>query len=136
MKHYVKDNSIDVVVTSPPYNMGKDGNTYMDYVPKHEYLSWLGQVGRQIKRVLKEDGLLFLNIGNRPKDQWLAWGVANTIRKDFTLLNVFHWIKSIAISKQDTGKRLLPDNPSYGHICKRIIKLDIDIKRGKMADGL
>lgn len=27
------------------------------------------------------------------------------------------------------GKRLLPANPSYGHICKRINKLNIDIKR-------
>jgi hypothetical protein len=32
-----------------------------------------------------------------------------------------------------TGKRL-PGNPSYGHICKRINKLNIDIKRGKMDD--
>jgi len=31
------------------------------------------------------------------------------------------------------GKRL-PGNPSYGHICKRINKLNIDVKRGKMDD--
>lgn len=30
-----------------------------------------------------------------------------------------------------TGKRL-PGNPSYGQICKRINKLNIDVKRGKM----
>ena len=33
-----------------------------------------------------------------------------------------------------TGKRLLPANPSYGHICKRINKLNIDIKRDKTGD--
>ena len=35
-----------------------------------------------------------------------------------------------------TGKLLLlPANPpSYGHICKRINNLNIDIKRGKMYD--
>jgi hypothetical protein len=33
-----------------------------------------------------------------------------------------------------TGKCLLPANPSYGHICKRINKLNINIKRGKMDD--
>lgn len=33
-----------------------------------------------------------------------------------------------------TGKGL-PGNPSYGHICKRINKLNIDIKRCKMDDG-
>jgi len=34
-----------------------------------------------------------------------------------------------------TGKRL-PSNPSYGHICKRINKLSIDIKREKIVDDL
>jgi len=34
-----------------------------------------------------------------------------------------------------TGKRLLPAaNPSYGHICKRINNLNIDISRGKTDD--
>ena len=35
-----------------------------------------------------------------------------------------------------TGKRLLlsANPPSYGYICKRINKLNIDIKRGKMYD--
>jgi hypothetical protein len=34
-----------------------------------------------------------------------------------------------------TGKRL-PSNHSYGHICKRINKLNIDIKREKIVDDL
>ena len=34
-----------------------------------------------------------------------------------------------------TGKRLLlPANPSYGHICKRIDKLTINIKKDKTDD--
>ena len=34
-----------------------------------------------------------------------------------------------------TGKRLLlPANPSYGHICKRINNLNIDIKKDNMDD--
>ena len=32
-----------------------------------------------------------------------------------------------------TGKRLRA-SPSYGHICKRINNLNIDIKRGKIYD--
>ncbi len=32
-----------------------------------------------------------------------------------------------------TGKRL-PANPSYGHICKRINRLDVDIKGGRTED--
>jgi hypothetical protein len=33
-----------------------------------------------------------------------------------------------------TGKCLLPANPSYGHICKRINKLNINIKENKVDD--
>jgi len=33
-----------------------------------------------------------------------------------------------------TGKRLPANPPSYGHICKRINKLNVDIKRDKMDD--
>lgn len=104
MKDNLKDNSIDVVVTSPPYNIGKNYNIYKDEIPRKDYLAWLKLVGLEIRRVLKDDGSFFLNIGNRPKDQWLAWDVANTFRHDYTLQNVIHWIKSIAISKDDVGK--------------------------------
>ena len=33
------------------------------------------------------------------------------------------------------GKRLPLNSPSYGHICKRINNLNIDIKRDKIGDG-
>lgn len=47
----------------------------------------MNQVGREIKRILKDDGSFFLNIGNKPRDQWLAFDVASTLRNDFTLQN-------------------------------------------------
>jgi site-specific DNA-methyltransferase (adenine-specific) len=49
----------------------------------------INQVGAEIKRILKNDGSFFLNIGNRPKDQLLTWDVASALRKDFTLQNQF-----------------------------------------------
>ncbi len=104
MKNSLEDNSIDIVVTSPPYNIGINYNTYRDELSKKDYLLWLKQVSGEIKRVLKDDGSYFLNIGNKPKDQWIAWQVAFNLREDFVLQNVIHWIKSIAINKQDVGK--------------------------------
>jgi DNA modification methylase len=38
----IDDQSIDVVVTSPPYNIGKKYNGYHDERPRNEYLDWLG----------------------------------------------------------------------------------------------
>ncbi|NOJ27204.1 MAG: site-specific DNA-methyltransferase [Nitrososphaera sp.] len=99
----LREKSVDVVVTSPPYNIGINYGRYDDSRPRQEYLQWLGRIGQQIRRVLADDGSFFLNIGNKPKDQWIAWDVAYVLRRDFVLQNVLHWVKSIAISKQDTG---------------------------------
>ena len=99
----VDEKSVDVLVTSPPYNIGIGYGSYKDALPRGKYLSWMEEVGIAIKRALADDGSFFLNIGNKPKDQWIAWDVASVLRKHFVLQNVIHWIKSIAISKADVG---------------------------------
>ncbi len=116
LKENLKQNSIDVVITSPPYNIGVNYNTYEDTLPRKKYLAWLGEVGSSIKNVLKDDGSFFLNVGNKPRDQWISWDVANVLRKDFVLQNVIHWVKSIAINKQDVGKYPnIVDDVAVGH---------------------
>jgi site-specific DNA-methyltransferase (adenine-specific) len=116
LKENICENSIDVVVTSPPYNIGVGYSLYVDVLPREKYLAWLEEVGCAIKRVLADDGSFFLNIGNKPKDQWIAWDVASVMRKHFVLQNVIHWIKSIAISKSDVGNYAnILDDIAVGH---------------------
>ncbi|CAB3288476.1 putative Site-specific DNA-methyltransferase (cytosine-N(4)-specific) [Methanocaldococcus lauensis] len=95
----LKDKSVDVVVTSPPYNIGIKYNKYSDNLSREDYLNWIEEVVKEIKRVLKDDGSFFINIGYTAKDPWIAFDVANVIRKHFKLQNTIHWIKSIAIQK-------------------------------------
>src|SRR5438105_10985058 len=103
LRENVSENSVDVVVTSPPYNIGVAYNSYNDELPREKYLAWVEQVGLAVKNSLAPDGSFFLNIGNRPTDQWIAFDVAGKLRKHYVLQNVIHWIKSIAISKNDAG---------------------------------
>jgi len=103
LKENVRDKSADVVVTSPPYNIGTGYSSYKDELPRKKYLTWMEEVGIAIKQVLTEDGSFFLNIGNKPKDPWIAWDVAHILRKYFVLQNVIHWVKSIAINKAEVG---------------------------------
>ena len=103
LKENIEEKSVDVVVTSPPYNIGVNYGSYNDDMPREKYLSWIEEVGVAIKRALADEGSFFLNIGNKPKDQWIAWDVASVLRKHFFLQNVIHWVKSIAISKSDVG---------------------------------
>lgn len=103
LKENVKDKSADVVVTSPPYNIGTSYGSYKDELPREKYLTWIEKVGAAIRQALTDDGSFFLNIGSKPKDPWIAWDVAYVLRKYFVLQNVIHWIKSIAISKAQVG---------------------------------
>lgn len=103
MAKCLKERSVDVVVTSPPYNVGVKYTSYNDNKSGEEYLSWIESVGLGIKKVLKDDGSFFLNVGNIPTDQWKASDVAQVLRKHFVLQNVIMWVKSIAISKSDAG---------------------------------
>jgi site-specific DNA-methyltransferase (adenine-specific) len=109
--------SVDVVVTSPPYNIGIAYRSYDDNRPKASYLEWLTEVGRQISRVLRWDGSFFLNIGSTNSDPWVAFEVALALREVFVLQNSILWAKSVSIGddtvghfKPITSKRFLNNN--------------------------
>ena len=70
----INSNSIDLCITSPPYNLGNDHHTgnkrhnpYNDDLPEHEYQAMQIQVLNEIHRVLKPTGSLFYNHKNRIK---------------------------------------------------------------------
>jgi site-specific DNA-methyltransferase (adenine-specific) len=95
--------SVDVVVTSPPYNIGLRYNSYDDGRGQAEYLAWMGEIGRHLARVLKDDGSVFLNIAGTSSDPWVAWDVANAFRSSFTLQNSILWVKSISVGERSFG---------------------------------
>ncbi|MDT8357251.1 MAG: site-specific DNA-methyltransferase [Methanomicrobiaceae archaeon] len=99
------DSCVDVIVTSPPYNIGMEYGLHQDTLPRSEYLSWMGEIASEGRRVLKEDGSFFLNIGGKPTDPWIPFDVIGEFRPHFSLQNVICWVKSIAIEKSSVGKR-------------------------------
>lgn len=103
MHDLVPANSIDVVVTSPPYNLGIKYSAYDDTIPRLDYLDWLESWAEEVHRILQDDGSLFLNIGAKPSDPSVPFEVLGRMQKHFKLQNVIHWIKSIAIQKEDVG---------------------------------
>ena len=108
--------SLDAVVTSPPYNLGIQYRSYHDTMPREEYLQWTGRWIQAVRRALRPDGSLFLNVGAKPTDPWTALDVAQAARQHLTLQNTIHWIKSIAIEKELAGTRAgLDDDLAVGH---------------------
>ena len=95
--------SVDVIVTSPPYNLGIQYNRYQDTLAPADYLAWTKTWVAAAARVLRPDGSLFLNVGAKPTDPWTALDVAQAARSHLRLQNIIHWIKSIAIDKESAG---------------------------------
>lgn len=95
--------SIDVIVTSPPYNIGVRYGTYQDTLTPAAYLEWTSSWIAAAARVLSPEGSLFLNVGAKPSDPWTALDVAQAARRHLRLQNIIHWVKSIAIDREATG---------------------------------
>src|SRR5215467_9880749 len=93
------DESVDLVVTSPPYNLGICYGKYSDRQDRPSYLGWCRDWARQIRRLLKPQGSFFLNIGGAPSNPMLPHEIVMALRDLFVLQNTIHWIKSIAIDE-------------------------------------
>jgi site-specific DNA-methyltransferase (adenine-specific) len=77
--------SVDCVVTSPPYNLGKKYNVHDDNMPEAAYLAMMRNVAMELRRVLKLDGHVFLNMGWNTKHPWRSIDVLLAYRPYFEL---------------------------------------------------
>lgn len=116
----VETGSVALIVTSPPYNIdvkygnlhknGKSiaskGIKYSDNLPEEEYRKLLGRVFNECKRVLSQNGSIFVNIKNRYID--------DNVIPPFWILDYFRYmfLKNIIIWNFDwggsTNKRFSP----------------------------
>jgi len=92
--------SVNCCITSPPYwNQRKyvGASTLGQEQLVDEYVQHLREVSRQLKRVLRKDGSLWLNIGDTYKNKNLMgvpWRVAFAFQKDgWILRNAIVWDK-------------------------------------------
>jgi site-specific DNA-methyltransferase (adenine-specific) len=93
--------SIDLVVTSPPYNLGIRYGKYFDRGKRDDYLDWCTQWATELRRLLKPAGSFFLNLGAAPSNPMLPHELVLRLRPLFSLQNTIHWIKAITIEEAD-----------------------------------
>lgn len=104
--------SVDLIVTSPPYNLGIKYRKYDDNKSREDYLKWSCDWAKEAKRVLKEKGSFFLNLGSCPTNPLIPYELLVALKGEdvgFVLQNTFHWIKSITVQTK-AGEQL-----SVGH---------------------
>jgi len=130
----LSDNSVDAIVTSPPYNLNIKYGQYDDSKPKKEYIDWLSNIFEKSKRVLKDDGHLFVNMGYSNIDPWVGMEIAFALRKNWTLQNHINWVKSIHV-KDKTHGHFKPINskrflcPTWEHLFHFTKTGNVDVDR-------
>ena len=71
------EESVHTCVTSPPYwglrDYGVDGQLGLEPTPE-EYVANMVEVFREVKRVLRNDGTLWLNLGDSYVGSWGNYG--------------------------------------------------------------
>ena len=124
---------VDLVVTSPPYNLGVRYRKYSDRLDRQSYLNWCATWAAGIRRILKPTGSFFLNIGSAPSNPMLPHEIVFQLRDLVVLQNTIHWIKSIAIDNRTFGhfkpissKRFLNDCHEYIFHFTKTGRLEID----------
>jgi site-specific DNA-methyltransferase (adenine-specific) len=135
----IGDAAIDLVVTSPPYNLGIAYNAYDDRRGDADWLDWMVEVAKAVRRVLRPDGSFFLNVAGSSTQPWLPFELILRLRTVFTLQNHIVWVKSIALPddsvghfKPVPGERFLHRN--HEHVFH--LTLSGDVRLDRLAVGV
>lgn len=80
------DDSIDVVITDPPYNIGMD--EWDKWKSNTEYGHWCSCWGKEMLRVLKPGGTIF-SFGAARTYHWLACALEQS---GFTTIDMIEWV--------------------------------------------
>ncbi len=91
--HQINNNFVDLIITSPPYNVGKE---YEENMVFGEYLGFMEKVFEQCYRILKSDGRICINIGNMGRKPYNPYSDYFTIMMNkigFKMIGEFIWDK-------------------------------------------
>jgi site-specific DNA-methyltransferase (adenine-specific) len=127
------DNSVDLVITSPPYsdivNYGKDVSTKKP----DDYVDWLLPLFKEIHRVLKPSGSFILNINDKTEKGLRSTYIYDLISRNnketpLKLYDTYIWHKKNGIPN-GANKRFRNTTEFIFHFCKDVKQLKFYMDR-------
>lgn len=116
------DNSVHLMITSPPYNVGKD---YDENLTLNEYRAFLKRVWSEVKRVLVPGGRVCINnanLGRKPYIPLHAFIIEDMIDLGFLMRGEIIWNKASSGSPSTAwGSWLSAKNPTLRDIHEYIL---------------
>jgi len=121
------DSSVHLVVTSPPYNVGKE---YDANLTLQEYRAFLMRVWGEVKRVLVPGGRICINVANLGRKPYIplhAFIIEDMLSLGFLMRGEIIWNKaSSAGTSTAWGSWLSPKNPTLRDIHEYILVFSKD----------
>lgn len=121
----IPDDTIQLIITSPPYNAEKDYDYYKDNKPLEEYLGLLYDVWKECSRVLCTGGRICINVANIGRKPYLA--LSDYISKQlidlgFLMRGELIWNKEASVGTSTAwGSWKSPSNPTLRDLHEYIL---------------
>jgi len=122
----LEDNSVDLVLTDPPYYKVNKADWDKQWETFDEYLNWLESIAIEIKRILKPNGSLYV-FGD---DHRIAY-IQVRLDKHFSFLNHLVWYK-----RNNQSIKGAMSSRRYVCISERILFYEQKSENGLPATGL
>lgn len=113
------ERSVDVVLTSPPYNTSRKSATnldnhearyeeYGDCLTDEEYTEWSIKIFEGFDKVLKPNGCVLYNMSYSSENTWLLWNLVAALqqRTNFVVADCIVWKKKSALPNNTSSNKL------------------------------
>lgn len=126
----VEDDSIQLVVTSPPYNVGKKYIAYDDKKELQQYLDFLNSVWSECKKKLCKGGRIAINIADTWRSPYIplhCYITKQLIDLGFLMRGVIYWDKGVSVGVSTAwGSWRSASNPTLRDVGEYILVFSKD----------
>lgn len=122
---FIPDGVVDLVVTSPPYNVGIKYASHDDCLSMEDYLAMLEQVWRECHRVLAPGGRIAINVAGVDRKPYLPLHAHITLQMNklgFNMRGEIIWNKGASVGVSTAwGSWCSPSNPTLRDLHEYIL---------------
>lgn len=130
LSEYIKSNTVSLIVTSPPYNVGKE---YDNNFKLEDYLDYLDEVWKECFRILRPGGRLCVNIAGIGRKPFIPLHSDITVR----LINLGYfmrgdliWDKGASVGSSTAwGSWMSATNPTIRDVHEHILLFSKETNR-------